>query len=81
MNKMNTTRKSAQSAAEDVIAEATTKAKRVRQAVSDKVDDLHYTDFGSDLRDIVRRHPAATLAGAALVGAILSQIVIRSGRR
>lgn len=81
MNKMNTTRKSAQSAAEDVIAEATTKAKRVRQAVSDKVDDLHHTDFGSDLRDIVRRHPAATLAGAALVGAILSQIVIRSGRR
>jgi len=84
MNKMNPTRKNAAEAVDDVIAEATTKARRVRDTAARKLDAVTETpgaDIRTDLGDLVRRHPTAALAGAAMVGAILSGMLLRAGRR
>lgn len=98
VNKMNSRSRAAE-AAEDVIAEASAKAKRARGAASrtaakaegaareglsratEAFEDLQSRDIVDDMRDLVRRHPAATLVGAVVVGAALSQIVLRSARR
>lgn len=77
MNKVNPTRSDAADAVEDVIAEATKKARRFRDAAVDAADG----DIRTDLRDLVRRHPTAALAGAAMAGAILTGMVLRAGRR
>ncbi|MDH2326780.1 hypothetical protein QCN27_07855 [Cereibacter sp. SYSU M97828] len=81
MNKVNSTRKNAAEAVEDVIAEATTKARRLRDAAAKKLDRAPEGDIRTDLRDLVRRHPTAALAGAAMAGAILSGMLLRAGRR
>lgn len=81
MNKVNSTRKNAAEAVEDVIAEATSKARRVRDAATKTLDQTPEGDIRTDLRDLVRRHPTAALAGAAMAGAILTGMVLRAGRR
>lgn len=91
-NRTKSTRAKVTEAVDDVIAEATQKARRARASASagtervahdaaDLARSLGNRDVVDDIRDITRRHPVATVAGAAIAGAVLSQILIRAARR